>query len=205
MKKFKIGIDIDNVIADSYPAFLAKFNQTFGTEIEYEEIFDFYYLEKHTGIEEIHVKEFVDKFVVDEIFQINIPPFAGAKEVIDKWSKKGCLLHYITSRPQNTRDITYRWLRKQGFLVPGSTLDVFESPEHHDVHRPQIIEYKMTKTKLRNIDLMIEDSKEIAESMDIPVLLLDRPWNRGKLSKNVKRVKDWQEIDEFVSEFKPRK
>ena len=40
----KIGIDIDNVISDTYPLFIHKFNATFGKNFRYEEITDFYYL-----------------------------------------------------------------------------------------------------------------------------------------------------------------
>ncbi len=198
MKKLKIGIDIDNVIADSYPSFLSNFNKVFATRIKYEEIYDFYYLEKHTGISHIETKKFINRILVDEEIQLNIPPYKDVQKILSAWIKAGHKIHYITSRPNTTRDITYKWLEKHGFLHPGTTLDLFNAAQHFDKHRKVIMEYKKTIAQNRGVELFIEDSKEIAETMEIPVLLLDRPWNKGKLKKNIKRVRDWSEIDKFV-------
>lgn len=200
-KKLKIGIDIDNVIADSYPAFLSKFNEVFATQIKYEEIFDFYYLEKHAGISHVETKKFIDRLLVDEEIQLNIPPFKDVQKILSNWIKAGHKIHYITSRPHTTRDLTYKWLAKHGFLLSGTTLDLFNASQHFDKHRKEIMEYKKTVAQKKGVELFIEDSKEIAETMEITVLLLDRPWNKGKLPKNVKRVKDWQEIDQYVAKF----
>lgn len=198
-KNLKIGIDIDNVIADSYPSFLSRFNKIFGTKISYEEISDFYYLEKYSGIGLSDVKKFIDKHLADEIFQINIPPQMGAMEVIKKWGKMGHKIHYITSRPKNIREITLKWLSKHGFFLPDSTLDIFDSEKHYDTHRGQIISYKKTAAIKRGVNLFIEDSKEIALAMGVPVYLFNRPWNKGKLPKHIKRVKNWREIEELLN------
>lgn len=198
-KYLKIGIDIDNVIADSYPFFLAKFNEVFTMQIKYEEIFDFYFLEKHPKVNQDKAKELIGKLLVDEQFQLDIPPFVDVLPIISNWKKIGHGVHYITSRPHTTRDLTSQWLKKHGFLLPGTTLDLFNSREHFDKHRKEIMDYKKTVAAKRGVHLFIEDSKEIAETMEITVLLLDRPWNQGKLPKNVKRVKNWDEIDYFVA------
>lgn len=199
MKHLKIGIDIDNVIADSYPSFLSKFNEAFATSIKYEEVFDFYYLEKHPFVKHDKAKDFIDKLLVDEEFQLAILPYEKVLPVITNWKMKGHRIHYITSRPHTTEKLTYKWLEKHGFLLPGTTLDLFNSREHHDKHRKEIMLYKKTVAEKRGVDLFIEDSKEIAETMEINVLLIDRPWNKGKLPKNVARVKDWKEIEKLVS------
>jgi len=200
-RRLKIGIDIDNVIADSYPFFLAKFNEVFAMQIKYEEVFDFYLLEKYPKVSRDKAKKLIEKLLIDEQFQLDIPPFENALPIITNWKKIGHGVHYITSRPHIMKDLTYKWLRKHGFLLPGTTLDLFNSSQHFDKHRKEIIDYKKTIAQKRGVQLFIEDSKEIAERMQITVLLMDRPWNQGKLPKNVKRVRDWGEIDRLVTKI----
>lgn len=198
MKHFKIGIDIDNVIADSYPQYIDAFNKRFGTSVKYEEIFHFYYLEKNVGIEETLVSEFIETIVHSQNFQLQIPPIINALKIIKKWMKKGYSIHYITSRPIDTKQETEQWLKKQGFFMKGVTLDLYNEKEHNFSHISRINSYKRLVADKRILDIFIEDSIDIAKSLDIPVLLVDRPWNQGKLPKNVKRVKDWAEIDQWV-------
>lgn len=198
MKHLKIGIDIDNVIADSYPHYIDAFNRRFGTAVKYEEIFHFYYLEKNVGVEENLVAEFIESIVHSEKFQLQIPPITNALEVIKKWLKNGHSVHFITSRPIDTKTETIKWLKKHGFMLKGITLDLYNEKEHNFSHISRINSYKRMVADEKRLDIFIEDSIDIAKSMDIPVLLIDRPWNRGNLPKNVKRVKNWEEIDNYV-------
>lgn len=194
MKHLKIGIDIDNVIADSYPHYIKAFNKEFGTSVKYEEIYHFYYLEKNVGVEKTLVSEFIESIVHSEEFQLQIPPIINALKIIKKWIKKGYSIHYITSRPIDTQEETEKWLKKHGFMLPGVTLDLYNEKEHNFSHISRINSYKRFIADGKKLDIFIEDSIDIAKSMDIPVLLVDRPWNQGNLPENVKRVKDWEEI-----------
>lgn len=201
-KKFKIGIDIDNVIADSYPHYIDAFNKKFGTAVKYEEIFHFYYLEKNVGVDESQVAEFIESIVHSEEFQLKIPPIKDARKIIKKWIRKGYSIHYITSRPIDTKTETIKWLKKHGFFIKGITLDLYNEKEHNFTHISRINSYKRFIADGKKLDIFIEDSIDIAKSMDIPVLLVDRPWNQGKLPKNVNRVKDWAEIERRVNKIK---
>lgn len=199
MKHLKIGIDIDNVIADSYPQYIDAFNKKFGTAVKYKEIFHFYYLEKNVGIEEAEVSEFIESVVHSEEFQLSILPVENALNVIKKWIKKGFSIHYITSRPIDTQVQTEKWLEKHGFFIRGATLDLYNEREHNFTHISRINSYKRKVADEKKLDIFIEDSTDIAKSMDIPVILIDRPWNQGKLPKNVIRMKDWEEIESRVN------
>ncbi|MBI3379276.1 hypothetical protein HY029_00815 [Candidatus Gottesmanbacteria bacterium] len=199
MKHLKIGIDIDNVIADSYPLYIDAFNKEFGTTVQYEEIFHFYYLEKNVGIEEAKVSEFIESIVHSEEFQLRIPPVVNALSIIKKWIKQGYWIHYITSRPIDTKNETLKWLKKHGFWVKGVTLDLYNEKEHNFKHISRINNYKRDIADKKKLDIFIEDSLDISKSLDIPVYLIDRPWNQGTLPENVKRVKNWEEIDQWVA------
>lgn len=191
-KQLRIGIDIDNVIADSYPVYLHRYNQKFGTKIRWEEVTDFYFSTRETDAKDS--QEFIYTLINSEVFQMELPPYRDAAAVINGWSKNGYQIHYVTARPQSTQKVTETWLKKHGFWVNGATLDMYDERIHvNDT------DYKKGVVAEKKIELMIEDALEIAEALPIPVLLLDRPWNRGGLPSHVTRVKDWDEIDKLIN------
>lgn len=200
-KILKIGIDIDNVISDSYTQYLARYNQQYRTEIRLEEVIDFYYLDNLEQANGQRVVGYIDQLVYDEVFQANIPPYIPAQAVVKKWRKKGYSITYITSRPKEVKKATLRWLEKHGFWQDGDGLFLFDKNGGYESD----ITYKKDTAQKEQLDLFIEDSKEIALIMHIPVLLLDKPWNKGKLPKHVKRVKNWIDIEKFVAKFAGQK
>ena len=192
--KVKIGIDIDNVLAESYPAYLTRFNSQFGVEIKMEEIREFYFLDKYVKDKKKGRRRdminFIDEMMFDAEFQTNIPPIEDSIGVIKKWSKLGYQIHFVTARPVTIRKMTEDWLNKHGYMVPGAKLDLYDNKKHiNDT------DFKREIADKNNINVFIEDAIEIAMGMDIPVFLLDRPWNRGNLKKNIKRVYSWAEIE----------
>src|SRR3989344_2362205 len=193
-KRLRIGIDIDNVIADSYPAYLHRYNQKFGTKIRWEEVTDFYFSTRETDSKDS--REYIYSLIESEVFQMEIVPYIDAATVINRWNNNGYQIHYVTARPLSSREVTKAWLKKHGFWTKGATLDMYdESKQTND------IDYKKGVVLEKKIDLMIEDAKEIAQALEIPVLLLDRPWNSGELPSYVTRVKDWTEIEGIVSDL----
>ncbi|OGG02974.1 hypothetical protein A2W14_04305 [Candidatus Gottesmanbacteria bacterium RBG_16_37_8] len=193
--KVKIGIDIDNVLAESYPAYLSKFNSQFGVEIQMEEIREFYFLDKYIkDNKKGKVREmvnFIDGLMLDVEFQTGILPIPDSIEIIKKWSNQGIQIHYITARPVSIRKMTEVWLKKHGYWVNEAKLDLYNFNKHSND-----TDFKKEVADKNNINIFIEDALEIAMGMDIPVFLLDRPWNRGKLKKNIIRVYSWKEIEE---------
>lgn len=194
-KKLKIGIDIDNVVSDTYVALVGKFNEVYGTSIRIDEVLDYYYLEKHSGIEKEEVQEFIYTSLEREDFSLAIKPYEDATAVIKQWSSQGHSIHYITARPTSLGEVTKKWLEKHDFWVKSATLDLFDE----SIEYKSDSDYKRQVIEKIGINLLIEDSKENAKILDIPVLLLDRPWNKGELPENVKRVSNWKEIEREVS------
>lgn len=194
--KFKIGVDIDNVISDSYPEYLSSFNAEFQVDIRMDQIRDFYFLNKH--VEGSTVKKgkemvaYIDKLTYSEAFQMKLKPVESAASIIQKWTDRGYLIHFITSRPAEMRDITRNWLKKHGFWVKGVKLELFDKNLGYEIDVP----YKSEMVKKYALNAFIEDSLEIAQALSIPVFLMDRPWNQGKLKKNIIRVMSFKEIEE---------
>lgn len=193
----KIGIDIDNVLSESYPAYLSKFNSKFNVEIRMEQIREFYFLGKYVHSKKTgNVSEmvnFIDDLMLDANFQTSIPPIKDSIETIKNWSNKGYQIHYITARPVAIKKMTQDWLNKHGYLVEGAKLDLFDNKKHiNDV------DFKKEIAEKQNINVFIEDAFEIAMGLDIPVFLFDYPWNQGKLKKNIIRVYSWEEIEKML-------
>lgn len=191
----KIGIDIDNVISDSAPIYIEKFNSAFQTSVSLEVMKSYWFTQKSTGVEQTKIEDFFTGWLSDIHFQSNLPVVEESLPVIRKWLDRGYILHYVTARPPEAEKGTRFWLLKHHLMNDGSTLDHF-NPQKYQTDS----QYKKHKADILGINIFIEDSLEIVNALDIPVLLIDKPWNRGKTRRNVRRVKDWGEIALIVED-----
>lgn len=177
-----IGIDIDGTL--TVPDFwIDTMNKYFSKNIKYSEIKAYDWLE----IYDIGFDEF-DKFykTYGPKMHYEAQLREGVKEVINKWSKDYSL-NYITARQKWLEDTTKRWLNKHN--LPGKT---FVLGSHN----------KLPVAKELGCKVFIEDNVNVATSLakaGIKVLLIDCPYNKGPLDKNIKRVYNWVEIKKEVS------
>lgn len=190
----KIGIDIDNVIADSYPAYLIKYNAIYQAKVSLKEVLDFYYLNDLAKKSGRKVVNFIDELVIDEEFQLNIPPLSEAAEIINSWLKKGFGIHYVTARPKEVTNITIAWLKKHNFWLRAVKVDLYDERKHRSD-----VDYKRSVAQKNNFNFFIEDNLTIAKGMHIKVFLVDQPWNQGKLPVNIVRVANFREIDKILA------
>ena len=195
-KKLRIGIDIDNVVADSNPSYVASYNQFFNKNVKVSEI-DFFHPERSLGVTVEEINEFIVANLHNEDFQMNLDPIKEAAPLIQRWVKKGYEIFYISVRPREIAKVTEDWLTKHGFWVKNARLYTFDASKKYTD-----IEYKTGIADFEKIDIFIEDKKDIAEGMKIPTFLIDRSWNRGRLPKHVKRVFSWKEIEKTVGEMR---
>ena len=50
---------------------------------------------------------------------VNVLPYEGSLETLNKWFDEGHIITFFTSRTEDTRDITETWLNKHGFKYHG--------------------------------------------------------------------------------------
>jgi len=189
-----IAIDLDEVLADTTPALIRYHNDTYGTSLVFEDFNNYEWWRVWGGTREESVKKFLD-FVNTPYFQ-EVIPVKGAQDVMNK-IRKNHSLHIVTSRQTELEPVTSAWVGK---YFPG----VFTGL-HIANHAQWAISGK-TRTKVeicRELEatLLIEDSLLYArecESDNIPVLLLDYPWNKGPLPLNTQRVQSWKEILQHI-------
>jgi hypothetical protein len=170
----KIGIDIDNVISNTFSDLADYFNQFMGKSASPEEVVQVMRNEK--------LKMLMYWFVTwREKLLTKVAPIDGASEVITEWHKTHQIL-LVTSRLSLFNRQTKDWLKKHD--VP-----------FHELHHAK---EKTKHKKAPNCDVFIEDNIEECEVLADyceTVLLVDQPWNRRTPSKsNIIRVKDWEEI-----------
>ena len=175
MKKLKIGVDLDNVLAETgqyvaqlvaihyMPGFTVdqytSWNLTDCTEMTHEQQEDIYQI-LHTELQEL-----------DEV--------EGAGAAMDLLGYLGHFLHIVTHRPVETMMDTAKWWADQNIIY--SQLDVCNDKSIF----------------FKDIDLLIDDSPSIAMKaveMGRPVFLYDRPWNQGISHPLITRVANWSEI-----------
>lgn len=184
-----IGVDMDDVIFDFNDSLHAYHNAKYGTSVKRQDVvtYDLEDVWKCTPEEAARrVLEFYGTPEHDQAGLIN-----GAAEAIVELSKTH-ELHIITSRGEQIRELTLRWVDEK---FPGRFKSVQLTNHYFGV--PEKKRSKAEVCEELGVDFMIEDSMSQAKEISgtgRTVFLLDTPWNQGELPKNVVRVHSWAEI-----------
>jgi uncharacterized HAD superfamily protein len=190
----KIGIDIDDVLADSLPHYTRAFNQHFGLQIDLADaawrIFDRF---PRVSRQEAH--DFFSGLIEAGFFSSR-PLMPGAKEAVESLAEDGHRLFIITGRAPQDEAVTRSWLTHVGLL------SCFEAVIHKA--REPVGRHKSGAASELQLDVFIEDELAVATAVAeaaIPVLLYDQPWNQGVLQRNVCRVRSWAEALRQIAEL----
>lgn len=202
----QIYVDMDDVLAETGRTFLRILEENFGKRVEWEEIID-YDLGISLGLDQAKLAEFMQAIHQPEVLE-SIVPMTGSREALQGWIDQGYEIEIVTGRPKATDEISRDWLAAQ------------EMPHHSLIH---VDKYAWEEELLGTTSgvplihlagngycLVVEDSAEVAihlvDIVDVPVVVLDRPWNRRRLDEypnpegRIVRCKTWQEIvDRFPS------
>jgi len=175
----KIGVDIDGVLANSLPLWVAELNNFFNKSKQLEEI-HLYDIHKTYQISQRDLKVFLEHR--GRYLMKSPEPMTGASYYLGR-IKQSHEIFIITARDKKYWDETQGWLKKHG--LPYDELLLLGS---HD---------KKESCLERNVKVLVEDTLEIGaevSSAGIPVLLLDAPYNQGDLPELVYRKRSWDEI-----------
>ena len=184
----KIGIDLDEVLADFMPQLLKYYNGKYKTNFRREQVKEYnfwnlWHCTKEQAIDEVY--QFFRSSYANEI-----QPVIGAKEAVPKLNKNNELF-VITSRANDSAEETFRWINK---YFSGVFSDIYITNQWNNL-------YKRTKKKSDickelGIELIVEDGPEHAidcASSGLNVLLFDCPWNENIIETKIKRIKSWGE------------
>ncbi len=183
-----IGVDLDDVLSKTVVALDKFHNKKYGTNFKIADHHTFD-LTKVWSITPDEYRQIIHDFNSSDDFD-QIEPIFEAQEGIANLSKKH-QVKIITSRMEKFGDKTKKWLTKH---FPNIDLDL-----HHANHYYGMNEHKKSHLcKMLGVKVLIDDCLEYAlecSEENIPVILLDRPWNQTKtLPKNITRLKNWDEV-----------
>jgi uncharacterized HAD superfamily protein len=170
----KIGIDIDNVIANTFADLIPYYNRFMGYEAAPQEVVETMRKRKIKMLQ-YYFRAWRQR-VMTKISLID-----GAKETIQQWHPKH-EISLITSRLSIFNRQTRSWLDQHS--IP-----------YHSLHHAK---EKTKHLKADGCQVFIEDNFEECEILADHcerVFLFDYPWNRRPTEKdNIIRVKNWSEI-----------
>ena len=186
----KIGIDIDDVVAEFIEKYLEFYKKNYGPKIFYKDFVD-YRIWKMTNLSKEEAYQSVYNFYNSSLFD-EIKLLEGVQDSVKTLSKNHEII-FITSRPNLLRGKTNIFLKNHFPEINFKTLFSGEWSHHNQEAKSK------GKICLDNqISFMIEDNHTYAEDCaekGIKVFLLDKPWNQEVSEhENITRVKDWKEI-----------
>lgn len=182
--KYRFGIDIDGTVT-SPTSLIPHINEAFNSKLTLDDIkeYDLTAALPHLGPDEFYTWF---RGAESKIYAAS-PVSENAKNILNDW-KNHYELYYISARGPEVRDITMDWFAEHAIA--------YDHIELIGTHK------KIQAAKKHNVNLFFEDKHdnavEISEELDIPVLLFDTPYNRLPIPKNVIRVYNWLEANEFV-------
>lgn len=175
IKKQLISFDIDGVIVDTAFHAIKLFNHRFKQNKKTTDLTSFFII--YEWICEILND---DKLALQEAIKIwnnedvlsKSPPMKGAQELTKKLLDEGNEVHYITSRPNFVRQITYDWFQKWLPWVRIESIHI--SPDTNGLQRS----FKVEKIKDMKPSIHFEDSLEHAGDISkASPGMVRQPWN----------------------------
>lgn len=187
----RLGIDFDDTLLDTRRVFLNLLNRAYGTHHTYESAQQ-YYLDSTFGCTSEDLERlFSQNF--DELH--NLDPLPGVASTLLRARNSGHQLTLITARPAIHMPPLYAWVARHHL------------PIHHIISAPKSGE-KALRAFESGIELFIDDNPRHALAIaarNIPVLLLDRPYNQACAGPLITRVPDWHAIAQNLFDFPTNK
>ena len=201
-----IYVDIDDVLAQTARAFARVFEQEYGRRIDLEEIASFD-LGVSLGLSPASLDDFMKSVHRPEVLA-GFHPEQIYVEVLAAWVDRGYEVAVVTGRPPGTEAVSRQWLSKQE--VPHHSLIFLDKYSWSEDLFSGSQAISIEELSYRSFSLVVEDSAEVAcrlaDALDAPVALLDRPWNRSsprpedEFKGRIFRCRDWQDIAERFSQ-----
>ena len=191
-----IGVDIDEVLADTLPAFLAFHNRVFSSTWQLEH-FTTTAWNRVMGLPNEVMVERVGAFFDSEHFH-RLPTVPGATEAIAALTEEHELV-IVSSRWGRAAAATEAWLHHN---FRGHFAAVHFSANHHSV---ELTAGKLSKAGIcrkLGAELMIEDAPVYArecQAAGVQPLILTRPWNILDVVPGALRAGSWPEVLEVIA------
>src|SRR3989442_793724 len=170
-----LGVDIDNVLAQSDACLRGMIRRQFRIDLDEQDIIQYDY--SAYGLTEIQLSEMFQSFNTEHCRTLKVIP--GAKAALTLLAPRFEIV-LVTSRNPASKEGTEYWLRRKGLR--------YDQLHFNDEKHALGIPYQA----------FVEDRHEHAHQIaatGATVFLMTRPWNAQPLAHpNVQRVATWREI-----------
>ncbi|MEK5038858.1 5' nucleotidase, NT5C type [Sporosarcina sp. FSL K6-3457] len=188
MRNIRFGIDIDGTVTCP-TSLLPHINEQFGCSLVLDDITEYDLTEAFPVDKDIFWQWY--KGAEAHIYSTS-PAQAYAKKVLDDWHTQ-FELYYISARGPEVHEATVNWFNREE--IPYDHIELVGS--HH----------KIATAKKFGVHAFFEDKHdnavEIHETLNIPVILFDTPYNREPIPEGVIRVNNWQEANDQIKKLFP--
>jgi uncharacterized HAD superfamily protein len=193
--KKSVYVDFDDVLCLTAQSLLEIVFQQYGKTINYENLTSFD-LSKCMDITNENVDKILDIAHSDEKITQN-DPVNKASEALSMISDMGYAIDIVTGRPPFTKPASEKWLSI--YQVPYDNIYFVNKYSRQGNAYNDKETLSLEDIKNMRFAFAVEDSLDtavfISNNLDIPVFLLDRPWNRkGSADPNIKRCQGWEQI-----------
>jgi len=201
----RIGVDLDDVVAECARPYLRRFAEEFGVELPRDAGW-------HTLAELREVApEEKDRFrrrLYETSFFGELDIYEDCPAVLEQVVAAGHEVYFITARAERRRVITETWLREKGILEHARSVHLrsrgdFDPtravPGRYDAEGSA--RYKVRLAQELELDRFCEDDRVISLALaeaGIHVWLFDHPWNRDVEGPNIERVRGWTDIADLL-------
>lgn len=189
-----IGIDLDEVVADTLDAIIKFHNERYGTDFKKTDFRSYRFWETWGGTRDESIKEVLEFFSTDRF--TNLTPVAGSLRAMKAMKKAGHDLFIITGRQTEIIKETEAWIEE---YFPNIFSGLHFANTYGITGQPR---KKSDICKALGIKWMVEDDLDHAiecGAAGISVLLFNQPWNQGELPANAKRVFSWSDVVKSVA------
>ncbi|MGH7926300.1 MAG: 5' nucleotidase, NT5C type [Candidatus Binatia bacterium] len=192
-----IYVDMDDVLCETARRFLVVIEREFGKQITYDRLTDFDFETSCELTPQERAKLYETVHHDEEI--LCIEPIPEAIDVLNGWVGAGYEIAIVTGRPPDTFASSVEWLAR--FKVPYQSFTVVD--KYGRFQTENTIGLSLAELAKQQFCWAVEDSlpmaKFLATTMNLPVALLNRPWNQEDVGHpNIRRYNHWRELSDFA-------
>jgi len=184
MKKLKLAVDIDDVVAEFVPYFIERFNAKMRTNYNINDIKS-YDLGYWINVPQEEIFKMTQQMQVNREYE-KLKPVEGVLEHLAKLNSDGHTIDFITARTNATS--TLRWLKEHqiGFN------ELFMGAD------------KITLLKILRPDVYIEDNSQylLKQTGAGLKIVYSKPWNTNiKRTSNLIVATSWKQIYKICTDY----
>ncbi len=195
----RVYVDLDDVICETGPDLLALLEKHFGRRVELEDVTT-WDLGVSLGLDQQDLRQFMHYAHEPHVLQQHRPK-PGALEQLARWSNVGVEVWIVTGRPTQTYSATRDWLAARNVAHTRLVFaDKYGNYGGLQEMTDGVEAMPMEQIAGLRFDIAVEDSAAVAavlhDELEIPVALIDQPWNRQMESTpRLRRCQSWEDVD----------